>query len=75
MAEPGKATAREIVVARRLPARRHDEPEDDELLAMIEGRLSPLATAELRARLRRFPFSAARVQILREALVEQGFLR
>ena len=62
---------RSIPLARPLPRPRADEPADDELLLLLEGKLAPARRAEVEAKLQDCPFSADRLEVLREALVEE----
>lgn len=63
---------RTIHVSVSLPEASDDEPDDDQLLALIEGRLSSDQLARLEDQLRECPYSADRVAIVRAALHEAG---
>jgi hypothetical protein len=62
---------RSVPLARPLPRPRDDEPTDHDLLLLLDGGLDPARQAEVEARLRCCPFSADRLDVLREALHEE----
>lgn len=65
-------STRAIAVARPVPAPRPGEPDDDELLLLLDGRASAEQAEQLEGRLQHHPYSAARVDIVRAALRDVG---
>ena len=63
---------RRIQVDRAVPEASADEPSDEELIRLIEGQLSEEQRRSLEERLAVCPYSADRVAIVRDALLEAG---
>ena len=63
---------RRIQVGQPIPSASPDEPTDEELIHLIEGSLSDDQRRSLEERLLACPYSADRVAIVRDALLEAG---
>ncbi|MCK5800172.1 MAG: hypothetical protein KAI47_23440 [Deltaproteobacteria bacterium] len=61
---------RPIAETLAIPAPTKDEPSDDELLLLLDGRLQPSEARALEARLGEHAFSLGRLKILREVFAE-----
>lgn len=63
---------RTIHLSSALPTPREHEPDDEQLLQLIEGQLSSYQLRRLEEQLRECPYSADRVAVVRAALAEAG---
>jgi hypothetical protein len=73
----GNVTARKrrrkIRVARPVPRPSKHEPSDDELLRFLDGAMEPEERAAFEEKLSVSPYAAARLEVLAEALEENGW--
>jgi len=64
---------RKIAVRTRVPAKQAGDPSDDELLRYLDGAMSAVEQAGFSERLHRSPLARARLEVLAEALEENGW--
>jgi hypothetical protein len=62
-----------VTVGRAVPAPSPDDPSDDELLRFLDGLMDEPERLAFAERLERSPYAKARVQILADALAENGW--
>jgi hypothetical protein len=63
---------RRVHITAALPIPTEDEPDDEELLGLIEGQLTPAQLRRLEEQLQECPYSTDRVAVVRAALAEAG---
>ena len=64
---------KKIRVARPVPRPSAHEPSDDDLLRFLDGAMEPGERAAFEEKLRASPYAAARLEVLSEALAENGW--